>query len=163
MQVDIDELEYKIKRAEGSLIEKVDFEYERNKIKCGQKIMSMEDLDRNIKDTEREFIRFYSQAVSLKEKIGELTPENRKQLDEEMWVFNIKKLSAMDVATTGSVQKNTLELIMAAPVKIRIKTLEDLKPQNRKALLDWLEQSHEQGFDVKELIDVPVQKLLEGE
>jgi|LGOV01.1.fsa_nt_gb predicted nucleic acid-binding OB-fold protein len=163
LQIDIDELDYLINKAEDSDIAEVDYELERNRVKCGQKVMTMEDLDRNIKDTEREFVRFYSQAASLKEQIGELTPERRKQLDEEMWAFNLKKLSAMDVATTGNVQKNTLELIMAAPMEIRMKTLEDLKPQNRKAILEWLEQSHEQAFEVKELLDVPVQKLLEGD
>jgi hypothetical protein len=164
LQIDIDEFEHEIIKTEGSYFMKdCDYELERNKVKRGQKIMQMEDLDRNIKDTEREFSRFYSQAASLKEQIGELTPEKRKKLDEEMWEFNIKKLAAMDVATLGHVQKNTLELIMAVPIEMRLKTLEELKPQNRKALIDWLEQSHEQAFEVKELVTVHVQKLLEGD
>ena len=156
LQVDIDELNAKLEYAKDS------FETRRNQIERSKHIMQMEDLDRNIQDTEREFVRFYSQAASLKEQIGELTPERRKQLDEEMWAFNLKKLAAMDVVTAGNVQKNTLEIIMAAPVEMRMKTLEALKQVNRKALIDWLEQSHEQAFEVKQL-DVPVQKLLEGD
>lgn len=163
LQIDIDELEHEIIQAEESYVNKVDYELERNRVKRGQKIMQIEDLDRNIQDTEREFVRFYSQAASLKEQIGELTQERRKQLDEEMWAFNLKKLAAMDVITAGHVQKNTLEIIMAAPAEMRMKTLDELKPGNRKALVDWLEQSHEQAFEVKELLEVPVQKLLEGE
>lgn len=157
LQVDIDELDANLEYAKDS------FDTRRNNIERGKNIMRMEDLNRNIQDTEREFVRFYSQAASLKEQIGELTPERRKQLDEDMWAFNLKKLAAMDVVTVGHVQKNTLEIIMAAPVEMRMKTLEELKPNNRTKLVEWLEQSHEQAFEVKELLEVPVQKLLEGE
>lgn len=50
--------------------------------------LQIEEAARVIADTEREFLRFYAQAVALREELGgiPLTEERRAELDEQMWL-----------------------------------------------------------------------------
>ena len=116
----------------------------------------MEDLDKNIQDTEREFKRFYQQAVALKEIIGELTPQKRALLDIDMWEFKIKEMAAIDWISTSRLGNNTIEMLMAFPSDRRIGLLSEIKDQS--TLIGWYEK-HE-GTELT-LIDVDIKKLLE--
>jgi len=131
LQVDIDELAVK-KTCDQ-------FDQRRNKIKHTQKIMSMEEMDKNISETEREFKRFYQQAVVLKEQIGELTEVKRRKLDEEMWLYKFKERIAIDFLSLGRVQHNTLENIMCLPMERRRKLLYFVREEHQEELILWYE------------------------
>jgi hypothetical protein len=149
MQIDIDELTEKKTKDK--------YEQKRNKIKHTQKIMAMEDLDKNIYDTEREFKRFYQQAFSLKEKIGELTDVKRDMLDRDMWVYKIKEMAAIDFISQGCLKSNTIELIMSVPFVVRKELLAEIS--DKKTLINWLENKQDVVVELKE---IDIKKLMEG-
>ena len=128
-------------------------------IKYTEQLLGMEDLKMNIRDTEREFKRFYGIAVSLKRKIGELTPEKRDKLDEEFWFFNKKCAIALDFMGTGRIQKGTIEDIHSCPKKIKDQLIECLK--NPKQTVAWYEEYHLPIPEFEELPDSDLPKLLE--
>ena len=149
LQIDIDEL------TESKTKDK--YEKRRNEINCTKKIMAMEDLDKNIQDTEREFKRFYQQAIALKEKIGELTELKRSALDKDMWIFKVKEMAALDFVTSGRLSKGTYELVSSMPKDMRKDVLAQIT--NHGELLSWYENKKDV---VLELPEVDTKKLLEG-
>ena len=149
LQVDIEELEYN--NATG-------FVKRRNDINLAKHRMDMEDLERNISDTEREFKRFYAQADALKAQIGELTSEKRDKLDQEMWVHKLKTMVAVDYITKGRIGENALTFIRSIPKEIRKPLLSEIKDQ--KTLLDWFDDFDIPLPDIQIEANVNVQKLL---
>ena len=129
LEVDIDEL--KQSNAMG-------FELRRNEIKLRQKQMEMEDLERNIADTQREFKRFFAQAVALKKVIGPLDNEEfRNELDREMWEENIKRRCALDYATRGGLSESSIETLSCLPRETRHRLVEAVSQKNKESLLAW--------------------------
>ena len=149
LQIDIEELEYN--NATG-------FVKRRNDINLAKHRMDMEDLERNISDTEREFKRFYAQADVLKAQIGELTPEKRDKLDQEMWVHKLKTMVAVDYITKGRIGENALTFIRSIPKEMRKPLLAEIKDQ--KALLNWFDDFDIPLPDIQIEANVNVQKLL---
>jgi DNA repair ATPase RecN len=147
MQVDIDELTEK--KAKDK------YEKRRNEIKRTQKIMSMEDLNKNIQDTEREFKRFYQQAAALKENIGELTDIKREILDRDMWEFKIKEMAVLDFAGTGRISRLTYEMLTSFPKEQRLKLAQEIG--NHAKLIEWYEGKED---TVLKLPDVDIKGLL---
>ena len=147
LQVDIDELEVEVNG---------EFEARRQKIKHTQKIMHMEELNLNISETEREFKRFYQQAVALKESIGELSADKRKKLEREMWGYKLKEQAAIDYISTGLLSKSTIENIMAFPLISRKCLLSDIKKSDK--LISWYENRNQsypkmiKDIDVKQIM-----------
>lgn len=129
LQVDIDELE--VSKADN------EFEQRKNDIKHAQKVMQMEEMDKNIEETEREFKRFYQQAVTLKQQIGELTEEKRNALDRDMWEYRLKETAAIDYISQGRLLNTTVENIMSLPIEWRHRVLEEVKDHTK--LIDWYE------------------------
>jgi len=91
------------------------FDKKRNEINIKKKFMSLEDISRNIKDSETEFYKFYLLAKDLKSKIGELTEERKNQLDKEMWLIKIKLMAATDLKLCGNLRSSTIEMINFLP------------------------------------------------
>jgi hypothetical protein len=150
LQVDIDEL-----AAKNSCNQ---FEQRRNEINHKTKLLSMDEMNKNIEDTEREFQRFYAQACVLKSQIGDLTPGKRDKLDREMWEYKLKEMAAIDILTTGHLGNVTYEMIGAVPVKMRFEVLELC--EDRKKLLEWFENKNasemalpENQIDIKLLME----------
>ena len=110
--IDIEELGEKIEKLIG-------FELKRARVDHKEKIMLMEESIRVIKDTEREFTRFYQQACFFKEQIGELTDKKRNKLDEEMWVFKVKEMALIDWITTGFLRNSTYEFLNSLPKRLK--------------------------------------------
>jgi septal ring factor EnvC (AmiA/AmiB activator) len=129
LQVDIDELT----ETHSQNV----YEQRRNDIKRTQKIMAMEDLERNIQDTEREYKRFWQQADALKQQIGELTKEKRDMLDREMWEYKLKEMAAIDLVSAGRLSNTTYEMLIACPSDIRGRVLQHIKESDN--LIDWME------------------------
>jgi len=152
LQIDIDELAVKKSRDK--------FERRRVKINHAQKIMSMEEMDLNIQETEREFKRFYMQATALKRQIGELTPEKQNKLDADMWEYKFKEQIAIDFICNGRIQHNTLENIMCLPIGRRERLLYFVRPEHQDELITWYETKQPEPLELPEKeIDI---KLLMG-
>ena len=132
--IDIEELKEKID-------ESISFELKRAKVDYKEKIMLMEESQRVIKDTEREFNRFYQQACYFKEQIGDLTDEKRNKLDQEMWIFKVKEMAMIDWYTTGFLRNSTYEFLNSLPISIRKKVALELNDQ--KKLKVWYETRKE--------------------
>jgi len=132
--IDIEELEEKIDKS-------ISFELKRAKVDHKEKIMLMEESTRVIKDTEREFTRFYQQACFFKEQIGELTDEKRSKLDQEMWIFKVKEMALIDWVTTGYLRNSTYEFLNSLPKKLKQEVA--LEINNQDKLRDWYENREE--------------------
>jgi monoamine oxidase len=112
-----------------------EFENRRAMIEQTKRHMDMEDLEKNIADTEREFARFYSQAATLKEQIGELTPEKRQQLDKEFWAHQAKEQAAIDYMTSGRLSERTIGMIQYLPAQDRTPLLNTVS--NHQGITAW--------------------------
>lgn len=150
-EVDIDELKSKYT---------VDpFEKRRNQINLNTKILNLDEAKKNIEDTEREFKRFYAQAASLKEIIGDLDDEKRDQLDKDMWIFKMKEMAAVDFITTGRLLNNTIEFIAASPIEMRKELLNSIRPDKQGSLIDWFETKNADPLPVKQIQDYDLKLL----
>jgi hypothetical protein len=136
LQIDIEELESQIKDTDDSFYTK------RKKVDYKEKVMLMEESQRAISDTKREFTRFYQQAAHLKGKIGELTAEKRHQLDMEMWEFKIKEMAVIDWISSGRLRNSTFEFLHACPKEMKVRLAASLQKQNE--LLEWYDTKEEQ-------------------
>lgn len=150
LQVDIDELSLKFCKNV--------FEIRRTNINLTKHRMDMDDLERNIEHTEREFKRFYAQANTLKKEIGELTPKKQNKLDQEMWIHKLKSMVAIDYITKGRIGENALTFIRSIPKEIRKPLLIEIKDQ--AALLTWFDNFDIPLPDVQIDIDMDIQKFL---
>ena len=130
LAVDLDEL------AEPAPPSATVFDERRRKIKLVQKRMEADTLDRTVKDTEREFRRFYAQAVALKAVVGDLTPERRAQLDREMWAHKFKCMAAVELMTAGRLGPGTLELLQATPKAWRAPLMTQVT-RDQDSLTQW--------------------------
>lgn len=113
LKIDIDEHEYK------STHEENEFKRRRAEVDLIECKLGEEDLDKNISDTEREFIRFSAQADALKKRVGELTDEERDKKDLELWMESFKFELAVEKNNTGRINSNMLQTLKAIPVTLR--------------------------------------------
>lgn len=101
--------------------------------------MQLEGVEVQIRDTEREFRRFYAHAVKLKAHLGELTDERIDALETEHWMHKLKQQAALDLLSEGRVKRDTLELLMALDPETRSPIMDLLgSPQGHTELVTWL-------------------------
>lgn len=101
--------------------------------------MQLEGVEVQIRDTEREFRRFYAHAVKLKAHLGELTEERIDALETEHWMHKLKQQAALDLLSEGRVKRDTLELLMALDPETRSPIMDLLgSPQGHTELVTWL-------------------------
>lgn len=138
----------------------------REKVELAKKRMSLDDCNRGIRDTEREFRHFLGQAQALKEVIGELTPERRNELDIEMWIFKAKESAAIDYITNRGLSKGTIELIQYMPPKIRAELRAEVmavdEKTNQPKILAWFDNVVYNVPDFNLSLSEDVQKLIEA-
>jgi len=103
------------------------YEKQRNAVRLKQKQGALEEMESNIRDTEREFAHFYERAVALKKVVGELTPGRRAVLDQQMWVQTIREKFALEKFFKGGPSMETAQMIFSLPVSVRKGLLESLK------------------------------------
>lgn len=151
LQVDIDE-------SETQHHCKLGFTQQRAGINFAKHRMDMEDLERNIEHTEREFKRFYAQANALKKEIGELTHEKQNKLDQEMWLHKLKSMVAIDYLTKGRISENAIAFIMSLSKDLRIPLLAEIK--NHDKLIAWFENYDQPLPDLQIEENINIQKLL---
>ena len=96
-----------------------------------------------IRDTEREFLRFYGQAVALRRSLGladdEAMPDDmRERLDVEMWAYRLRAMAAVDFITAGRIQRGTVELLQSCPPDMRREIYAVvLQPERHAELIEW--------------------------
>ena len=101
--------------------------------------MQVEGIEVQIRDTEREFRRFYAHAVKLKAHLGELTDERVDALETEHWMHKLKQQAALDLLSEGRVKRDTLELLMALDPETRSPIMDLLaSPKGHTELVTWL-------------------------
>jgi len=107
----------------------------RNEIRLKRIENQITDLELVIKDTEREFLRFYAQAAALKEYIGELTESRRDELELEFWVHSAKCRCAVDYISRGVLSEAVVTLVASLPQPARAGIMQELKDPQR--MIDW--------------------------
>lgn len=147
-----------------------DLDREELEIQLKHKYLIAEEGERAVNDTYREFIRFYQQAEILKEKVGELTPIRRRELETEMWVYRVKEMAAIDYLTQGRLSSRTIEFVSVLPKEIR-PGMHDLifnQDNHNKLINDYVhrEDIYELPFEEMEIKKIEmsdVEKLIEYE
>ncbi len=149
--VDIDE--------KKSLSEKDDDEFVRRKavIEHRELLFSLEDRELTISETEKEFKRFVEQALYFKNKFGNISEEDKKKLDEEMWFAKIREMCAVDLITSVRLRNTTYEIIIALPSVTKNKILAEIKTEKDK-LVEWYE-NREDIIVSEELPELDFNKL----
>lgn len=135
LQVEIEEQEFIAKNDEN------EFKRKYAEIEWKRKLMQVEENERNYKDTVRTLNDFYSQAVYLKDKLGDLSPARIEELDVEMWDAKLKEMAVIDYISTGRLSANTYEFMHSLPSNIKMNMLEDIK--NPDALILEYENKEE--------------------
>lgn len=156
---DREKLQVEIDEQHSISMGKSGFEQKYANIEWRRKTMQMEECERLIVDTEREFTRFYQQAIHLKGQLGELTEEKRRQLDEEMHIFKLKERIVTDKICSGSLSASTYDTLMTIPVKYKNEILAKMADKN-EGLVEWYEKQDKDYFkDFKE-IEVDIKQCL---
>jgi len=133
------ETELKLRKWEQRLGEMPDaLKAEKANLKIMKFKMALEETDRVLEGTRREFLRFLAHAKALKAKIGELTPEKRDQLDADMWEHNLKAMAALDLVTSGRLSEATVRMLRYFPSERRLPLIE-LLTTRQADLIDWYE------------------------
>ena len=91
------------------------------------------------KSKAREYYTFYRIARDLKKQLGEITPKRRRELEAEMWLDKARRMAALDLMTTGGIQRQTAEFLTSLPREQRRGLFRELMPENRQKLLTILE------------------------
>ena len=94
-------------------------------------------IDGYLADTLREVNLFYGQAVALKARLGDLTPERRRELDRATWRFWIRKEAALDFLERGPgapLSRKVVELIWAFPPEERMALKEECSADPAKLI-----------------------------
>jgi hypothetical protein len=110
--------------------------------RCETRLQAVE-ADHVIADTEREFLRFWGQAVACRRALGledaEPMPEElRERLECEFWEHQIRAMAAVDFITTGRLSRNTVEILAATKGDQRRRLVAAiLNPQAHDTLIQW--------------------------
>jgi hypothetical protein len=162
LEVDIDEIESQLGNHWAS-----EFGRRRAEINLATKRLGIEEADRVIQDTEREFRRFAAQAATLKESIGDLTPERRAELDREMWRHRLRCMATVDIITRGALGENTVTFLQAAPREWRAPILDEIKAEIRNAgcdghngLIAWFESYEPSVAALETIPEIDLRRLL---
>jgi len=159
LDIEIEELQEQYDEFEGREKDKLE-------IKLKHKIMMKEESDRAIKDTYREFMRFYQQACLLKEKIGDITPESRRELELDMWIYKAKETAAWDMFQSGKLTQRTIEFVSAMPKKVRSEIYDLVFRDPQRVIDEYIGREDIYALDFEDM-DLPkldmgkIEKLLD--
>jgi len=137
------------------------FEAKYAEIEHRRKVMQIEEAERVIRDTEREFKRFYQQAYILKQRIGDVDRERRKKLDREQFEYKVKEMLVTDWMLDGKCSRETHELLHSLPIDVRKQIIEDSKDKETQfnMIEDYINKDNDYFKDCKEL-DIDIKCLL---
>lgn len=152
-KIDLEEIQDKLSKV--AIPDKDSFQNRRLKIQEAELIYSIKDAEVALKDVEREFSIFYNVAVQLKQKLGEITEERRKQLDRDYWVTHTKLMIARDLRNQHQLSAETIKMIEAFSTIEKNEILNFLGPVMSKTegafkkMLDWETQTRNIQIDVE--------------
>lgn len=108
-----------------------------NKVELRRKRMQIEESERVLRDTKREFTRFYQQAVALKAEIGGLTDKKRAKLEQERWEHQITQMAAIEMLSQGRFKDSTIAMLASMPPDSRQDVHGKITSDHGK-LIEWL-------------------------
>jgi len=117
---EINIIEQEIEIAKEPSFENFGNKYKIEKIKQDRKHVQLKQQKDHLRIQLNEFKEFYSIALQLKDKLGELTEERKEELEKEYWVTTFKERIALELACNGMVSQHTLETILAMPERTEI-------------------------------------------
>jgi hypothetical protein len=101
-------------------------------------IGSSNQIINSIRDTLRETVILYNLASTLRDLLGDLNPEKKAMLEEELWLHRVKSAIAVDFISIGGISAPTVELLHALPIKIRQPVLDLLlSPSAHDSVVLW--------------------------
>jgi len=139
IELDIDQLQ---QQSDGCPIKQ-----RRRDLEIQLKRLELEDILTSIHTTRRELDRFYTQAVALKERLGDIDDTRRHELEREMWVERAKLLAIIDLATAGRLSPASYEMIIALPPADRTSIVKFLTDKNAVA------ERAKNGYQVERLLE----------
>lgn len=155
VKIDIDEL--------SANISETDLTRRRVAVHLARKRLTLRELEKNVGDTEREFVRFYNQAAALKRCIGELSETRRAELDREMWEHRIRAAAAIDFISSGRLGAATIENLCACPSEMRERlATELLDPRRQRKLVEWWLSYSPEIPDIKSIPIRSLRKFIES-
>ena len=152
-KIDLEEIQDKLSRV--AIPDKDSFQNRRLRIQEAELIYSIKDAEAALKDVEREFSIFYNVAIQLKQKLGEITKERRKQLDRDYWVTHTKLMIARDFRNQHHLSAETVKMIEAFSAVEKNEILNFLGPVMSgkegalKKMLEWEAQTRNIQIDVE--------------
>ena len=150
-----------------------ELEGRRKEIQLGRLRGKLVDAEIMLNQTCKDFKRFLSHAFHLKKEIGELTPEKKYRLEQELWEYRVREQISIQLASEGRILNTTLEIISALPQEIKQRVMEDLPfnhedPQGQTKVLieSYLRQSRgfldQVSFSEIEISDKEIFKIALG-
>lgn len=106
----------------------------------------LDGLMRTIADREREFARIFAIAQSLKESIGELTPQRREVLEKQLWMHRSLEAAAADLLNQGRVSADVFRMIGSLPSDMRKQCLKML--EQPEGLTTWFCEYEPPAIDI---------------
>jgi len=100
------------------------FDVKRDKIKLIKLNSELENMNKNILDSEREFVRFYQHCTYLKDKLGVLDQVKKNELEKQYWEEHLLEIAVTDIISTGRLQDNTLNTLTILPKESKLKVLD---------------------------------------
>lgn len=101
------------------------FKKRRRQVKLMAMRLDLAETDRMISELKGEFMRFYSQAISLRQALAEqgvrfpIDAATRDRLDREFWTHRLKAMAAVDLMAHGRIGVATVEFLQALPIDMR--------------------------------------------
>jgi hypothetical protein len=102
-------------------------------------------LERIIKDRERELGHVFCIARALKKELGEIDYAKRSELEAEAWEEKTKAKAALECASSGYLSPATLEAVASLKSESREMVLAFAHPNNRESLLDYIASGKQGG------------------
>lgn len=107
----------------------------RARLELEEKQLGVRLIARMEPDREREFRRFFAQALAIREVLGDLTPERKRELDEDMWHHRLRQVLAIDFYLEGAPGASIMSILPALPRRMREALRNDIK--NPAPLVEW--------------------------
>jgi len=148
--IDIEELKWKTENLEN------EFDRRRAQVDYDERCMLVEESERVLQDTKREFKRFYQHSIYLKGLLGDIDDERRKKLDEDMWEFKLKEMIVLDWRVHGRITSGTYEFLHSTPRRMKERIV-SLMSEGQGKLIDWYETQRE-DFETTKFPEVEYNK-----
>lgn len=140
LELNLEDLRFRIMSAgteEQKQHARLGIEESRLEIQVKRKKDAVVNLEIDLRHREREFRRFFSQAIHLRGQLGDLSdPDYLRRCDEDYWYTRLRSKIAIDTLREGMPSINTLEIVYHTSGKVREELMRDVENPDR-AVLWW--------------------------